>query len=102
MSAIWHIMKQNISNYHIPDCFFDPIEGKLYETDFGLFRVTKIRDDEMCEGILLSMNTFAIFNKKSLKKFKVEIFCNDCEKNSIISYHYFGLECPCGSFNTNL
>ena len=37
------------------------------------------------------------------KHLKVEIFCNDCNKKSIVSKHFMGNECEhCNSFNTNI
>jgi len=36
-------------------------------------------------------------------KWKIKIYCNDCEKKNIVSKHFMGNECPnCGSFNTNI
>ena len=37
------------------------------------------------------------------KHLKVNIFCNDCNKKSIVSKHFMGNECEhCNSFNTNI
>ena len=50
-------------------------------------------------------NTFATatIHQKDLENISdINILCYDCDKKSIIKFHFLGLECKlCGSFNTS-
>ena len=69
-----------------------------------LFIIEYIRNDFLYVGYFSDKSIgYGIFNKESLKKMpkKINIYCNDCEKECETLFHYIGNECMyCNGFNT--
>ena len=72
------------------------------------FKIIDIQND-ICTGYFIN---WKLKNNENVKAFikindlikeskKIDIYCNDCCKNSNVLFHYLGNECNyCGSFNT--
>jgi RING finger/CHY zinc finger protein 1 len=104
----WDEIKRSIEAQKMPKLYMIK-EGLILNSPHGKFKITKKINDEMYQGILLdkqdnnnSDDTIVTLNKNILENdFDTAILCNDCDKKSIATYHYLGLECmECKSFNT--
>jgi len=66
-----------------------------------LIKITSINNN-IYSGNFLDLNIIGSFNRESLiHKKQQNIYCYECEKKSIVDYHYLGNKCfYCGSYNT--
>jgi hypothetical protein len=66
-----------------------------------LIKITSINNN-IYSGNFLDLNIVGSFNRESLiHKKQQNIYCYECEKKSIVDYHYLGHKCfNCGSYNT--
>lgn len=113
LTAQWNFIRSQIKLYPIPNEMI-PIEPEdVVDTPYGKFKVNKISiidGTKLFEGFFVSWfvdknskyNVSATLNYSVVKKNHCKnIYCNDCEKNSQTTFHFYGLECvECGSFNT--
>lgn len=113
LTTQWNFIRYQIKQNPLPNDMI-PIElNDIVDTKFGKFKILCIKiinEKKIFEGIFINwfcdkyskINVKGILNNTLIKKnIYKNIYCNDCETNSLTEYHFYGLECKlCGSFNT--
>jgi RING finger/CHY zinc finger protein 1 len=76
----------------------DIVKCKIFNK---LIKILEINQN-MYSGQFIDIDMFGIFNRESLEYIKKQkIYCYECEKNSIVNFHYLGHKCfYCKSYNT--
>eukprot|EP01038_Epipyxis_sp_PR26KG_P009569 gene9569-12890_t len=114
VSRSWDVLRRAIELQPLTDDIIGSIEkDDILLSNYGLFQIMDIKKEnnslEMYDGIFPnwilangqavrgSMNTNSVSKPCIYRK----IWCNDCEKDCISSFHYLGTECThCKGFNT--
>lgn len=112
LTTHWNFIRTQIKLNPIPNEMIPITKDDIVDTPFGKFKIIDINtlyDTKLFSGIFINWfrgnspnNVFATLNYSMIKKnLYKNIHCNDCEKNSLSPFHFYGLECKeCGSFNT--
>lgn len=108
MNINWMQIRNSIISQPMTNCNFPLNIGDMAISPNGQFLINDklIKNGKSyCSGnlILESQIIPTIFLESSLQKdLSTEIYCNDCNTESIQDFHFLGLECVnCGSFNTH-
>ena len=106
MSLLWASYRQEILYQPLPLNWFGVKENDTVISPYGVFQITSINEEDMCEGLLINWNlansqTARAFLQKSTLRKAVEVYCNDCQLKCWSEFHFVGLECKyCKGFNT--
>lgn len=113
MKSTWENIRTNIKFTPLPKDIVPINPNDIVNSPYGKFKVIekKVIDNEIFwKGEYINLNTNQdessnitdLISENLLEKDNTRnIYCNDCNTNSITPYHFYGLECGCcGSFNT--